>query len=206
MTNDTEQLVEKACAGSSLAMQRLFDQYRPQLKRMVAIRMDPRLASRLDASDVVQDALILASERLDEFRRDRPMEFYPWLRQLAFERLIQLYRHHVERQKRSISREERETMQLSNHSAVQLIERIVANDTSPSGHAIRAEELRHARQALNRLSPEHREVLVLRHLEQLSLEETAIVIGVAVGTIKSRHFRALAQLRRELVDDSNHND
>ncbi|MEM7315673.1 MAG: sigma-70 family RNA polymerase sigma factor, partial [Planctomycetota bacterium] len=166
------------------------------------VRMDPRLASRLDASDVVQDALLLASKRLDEYRRDRPMEFYPWLRRLAFERLIQMYRHHVERQKRSVNREEHETMQLSNHSAVQLVERVVTNDTSPSGQAIHAENLDHARHALEQLSPEHREVLVLRHLEQLSLEETAAVVGVAVGTIKSRHFRALAELHRQLIDES----
>ena len=59
------------------------DRYRDRLRRLVAVRLDPRLAARADASDVVQEALADAARKLDGYLRDRPIPFYPWLRQLA---------------------------------------------------------------------------------------------------------------------------
>ncbi len=183
-----------------MAERQLFERHRPQLKRMIAVRMDSRLAVRLDPSDVVQDALTLASQRLAVYLQEQAIPFYPWLRRLAWERLIQLQRHHVQRSKRSVLREQQASM-LSDRSAAQLVEHLVASETSPSGRLLRRERLDEVRQALESLSAEHREVLVLRHLEELSVDQTAAVLGVSAGAVKSRHFRAIAKLHEILPPD-----
>ncbi len=198
---DTDQLIERAGRGDASATQQLFARHRRQLKRMVSARIDPRLAARVDPSDVVQDALIEAARRLDEYLEKRDIAFYPWLRQLAWDRLIQLHRHHT-RQKRSIHREEKDEMRVSDHSVAQLVQQLVNNDTSPSRRAARRETFERARDALDQLPSAYREVLMLRHLEQLSIAETAAVLGVSEGTVKSRHFRAVSQLHQQLGDNS----
>src|ERR1700757_2715447 len=84
----------------------LLDRHRDRLRRMVAVRLDPRLAAGVDPSDVVQEALAKADAKLDRYLRERPLPFYPWLRQLAQERLIDLHRRHVQARRRSVTREE----------------------------------------------------------------------------------------------------
>ena len=103
---DTEELVERAGLGDEGARQELFVRHRDRLRRMVAVRMDRRLAPRVDPSDVVQEALAEAHEAMSDYLRDRPLPFYPWLRQFAWERLLKLHRHHVDARRRSVDREE----------------------------------------------------------------------------------------------------
>src|SRR4051794_8445239 len=95
VTPDTDQLLRQAAAGDESARGRLLDRHRDRLKRMVAVRSDPRLAARVDPSDVVQEALTEAAGKLDRYLSARPLPFYPWLRQLALERLAALRRRHV---------------------------------------------------------------------------------------------------------------
>jgi RNA polymerase sigma-70 factor (ECF subfamily) len=192
---ETEQLLHQAAAGSADACGELLECYRQRLEHMVALRMDRRLAARLDAADVVQDTLAEAVERLPEYLRERPLPFYPWLRQLAWDRLAELHRWHVGARKRTVSREECWQPKLPDESAAQLAERLVGRTTSPSARLVRAEECERVRVALTQLSGPDREVLVLRHLEQLSLAEVAAVLGVAENTAGRRHLRALERLR-----------
>src|SRR5438093_9616573 len=102
---DTEQLLERAAGGDAVARDQLLQRHRDRLKRMVAVRADPRLAARVDPSDVVQETLAEAAARLDAYLRTRPLPFYPWLRQIAQQRLIDLHRRHVQAGRRSVMRE-----------------------------------------------------------------------------------------------------
>src|SRR6516164_5374655 len=103
---DTDALLAQASQGDADAGQRLLARHRDRLKRMVAVRLDRRLLARLDPSDVVQEALAEAARRLPDYLRERPLPFYPWLRQLAADRLVTLHRRHVRAQRRSVRREE----------------------------------------------------------------------------------------------------
>src|SRR5581483_944606 len=165
---------------------------------MIVVRLDRRLAGRLDPSDMVQEVLIEAHHKLDEYLRSRPLPFYPWLRRLAWERLIKLHQHHL-RGKRNIAREEPPA--LSDESVQELANRLLAHGPSPSELAIRSELRRRVGSALDRLGERDRELLVLRYLEQLSTREIAAVMGATEGAIKTRHVRALERLRRLLGEE-----
>jgi RNA polymerase sigma-70 factor (ECF subfamily) len=164
--------------------------------------MDRRLAARVDPSDVVQEALLDAARGLDDYLRQRPVPFYPWLRQLAWERLIELHRRHLHSQKRSVRREQPLAAHLSDESALQLAEHVLARQSSPSQRAIRSELRTRIRAALDQLGERDREVLMLRHLEQLPTRETAAVLGITEGAVKTRHLRALERLRVLLESES----
>ena len=194
---DTEELLRRACQGDSVAKSRLFNRHRARLKQMIHLRMDQRLAGRLDPSDVVQDALVEASQKLDTYNQQRPVPFYPWLRQIAWERLVELHRWHF-RQKRNITREVSVEMQLSDESFCQLAGRLVSQGPSPSSAALQKEMASRVRQALDRQDAIDREILTLRHLEQLNTKDAAAVLGITVAAAKSRHLRAMQRLLRDL--------
>jgi RNA polymerase sigma-70 factor (ECF subfamily) len=194
---DTEQLLDAASRGDAQARGRLLGRHRKRLNRMVSVRLDRRLAARVDPSDVVQETLFEADRRLDAYLRDRPLPFYPWLRQLAWDRLGMAYREHVRAGRRSVTREE--PAGLPAESALELAERLLHSGGGPSA-SVRREELRaRVRAALGRLPDRDREVLVLRHLEQLSTAEAAAVLGVSEGAVKMRVLRA-AQRLHDLLD------
>src|SRR3954468_14879787 len=113
---DTDDLLDSAARGDQAAREELLARFRTRLRQMIAVRLDRRLAPRLDPSDVVQEALAEAARRLPDYLRERPLPFYPWLRQLALERLIDLHRHHVRASKRSVQREERSLPPLPDES------------------------------------------------------------------------------------------
>jgi RNA polymerase sigma-70 factor (ECF subfamily) len=190
----TQGLIERAERGDDAARHELLELYRDYLRRMVAARLDRRLAPRVDPSDVVQEALADAARRMDEFLRDRPLSFFGWLRQLAGERLIDTHRRHVLSQRRSIARESRD-LGLPDDSALALTRKLIANDTSPSNRLLRQEQHDQLMAALAALSPRDREVLVMRHLEQLSTAEIADALGITEGAVESRLLRALIRLR-----------
>jgi RNA polymerase sigma-70 factor (ECF subfamily) len=199
---DTEQLIERAAHGDGAARQQLLIRHRPRLRRMVAIRLDHRLAARLDPSDLVQETLAEAARTMSDYLRQRPLAFYPWLRQIAVQRLADVHRHHLGAQKRAVTREEPWDWPLPDASAAALAKRLVASGTSPSGHLLRAEQAERVRAALAELASLAREVLVLRHLEGLSIAEVAAALGIGVEAAKKRHVRALEQLRDRLGDET----
>ena len=197
--SDTEALLLRAGKGDEGAMRCLMDRHRARLKRMVAVRMDPRMRTRVDASDVVQEALMEAARRLPSYTRSQPLPFYPWLRGIAWQHLVDLHRQHVGARKRTLRREVSADMQLPDESAIDLVQRLASSGTSPSQRAIREEVRERVRSALNRLSPEDREILVLRHLEQLKTAEIAVILGIDEGAVKMRRLRAARRLR-DLLD------
>lgn len=199
-TPDTEELIERASQGDEEAAHQLLDRHRGRLRRMVKTRLDRRLAARVDPSDVVQEALTDAYRNLDAYLRDRPLPFYPWLRQFAWQRLVKLHRRHIGSQKRSIEREEQWAMSLPDESALELADHLLDRESSPIRDLIREELRDRLKQVLAQMSPKDREILVMRNLEQLSITEIAATLGIREGTAKVRHLRALKRLR-ELLDE-----
>src|SRR5262245_41862806 len=194
---DTEELLDAAATGDGSARGRLLDRHRQRLRRMVAVRLDRRLNARLDPSDLVQDTLAEANRRLDDYLRDRPLPFYPWLRQIAWNRLIDARRYHL-RSGRAVGREQ--PAGLPAESALELAERLMAGD-APSAGLRRKEQQALVRSALDRLPERDREVLALRYLEQLSTAEAAAVLGASEGAVRVRVLRALRRLR-DLLEEN----
>jgi RNA polymerase sigma-70 factor, ECF subfamily len=196
---DTDHLLDLAASGDRSSREQLLARHRQRLKRMVAIRLDRRIAARVDPSDIVQEALADAARRLDDYLRERPMPYYPWLRRLAFDRLDKAHRRHTAG-RRSVEREE--PPDLPNESALKLAERLLAPNTDPARAALRKENRQRVRELLDRLSAGDREVLVLRFLERLSTSEAAEVLGIKPGAVRLRLMRALERLRSNLGDIS----
>jgi RNA polymerase sigma-70 factor, ECF subfamily len=194
-SDESESLLIRAATGDARAVTRLLENYRVRLRRMVRCRMDARLVQRFDPSDVVQEALLAASIKLPEYLRDRPVPFYPWLRRLAWERLLDLQRQHLGSQRRSVAREEGPRGELSEESVDSLARSLVARSAGPLSILIREERQRRIREALVHLEESQREVLVLRYLEGLRLQEVADVLGTTLAAVKMRHLRAIRQLR-----------
>jgi RNA polymerase sigma-70 factor (ECF subfamily) len=199
---ETVELLRRIGDGDQQALGRLLTRHRVRLRRMVSVRMDARLSGRVDPSDVVQEALMAASRKIEAFLRDRPLPFYPWLRQLAWNRLTALHRRHLHTQKRCLSREDRSLLALSDGSAQQLVDRLVAGNSSPSGQSLRREIRDRVRRALARLAPRDREILVLRHLEELRTAEIAAIFGLTEEATRKRQVRALERLHKQLGDNS----
>jgi RNA polymerase sigma-70 factor (ECF subfamily) len=198
---DTEQLLDLAAAGDPGARSRLLQRHRRRLRGLVSLRLDRRLLARADGSDVVQESLVEADRRLGDYLRDRPLPFYVWLRQLALERLTDLHRLHLRAQKRSVHREEISVAHLPDESLMQLAQRLVARGSSPSARLQREEVGRRVRAVLGELPERDREVLAMRHLEQLSVTEIAAALGINEGAVKVRHVRALERLRQRLGEE-----
>jgi RNA polymerase sigma-70 factor (ECF subfamily) len=168
---------------------------------MVAFRLDQRIAARIDASDVVQETLAEADQKLPAYLQRRPLPFYPWLRQLALERMARLYRQHVQARKRTVLREERALPRMPDASAAHLAAKLWRSGSS-AGSRLRREELQMRLQAAMADLPEaDRELLLLRHVEQMPLREMASVLRLSDSAVKMRHLRALARLRSLLGAD-----
>jgi RNA polymerase sigma-70 factor (ECF subfamily) len=193
--NGDELLLREATAGDLRARQHLLELHRGRLKRMIAVRLDQRLRTRVDPSDVVQEALVLADRRLDEYLRQPPLPFYPWLRQLAWDQLVAANRKHLYASRRSRRREESLAANLSDESVAELARSLIDDSSEPLARIVAAERRERVRRAIDQLPATYREILVLRHLEQLSTAETAAVLQIGQSAVKMRHLRALERLK-----------
>jgi len=197
--SDTELLLQRAEAGDRDARGELLERHSPRLRRLIGIRLDPRLAARIDPSDVLQETLAVADRRLPAFLRDRPLPFYPWMRRIAADRITDAYRRHLGAGRRSVKREE--PPGLPGESVVELANRLAAPTSGPSARLHRQERSGRVRDALKSLPEKEREVLVLRYLEDLSTADAAAVMGVSESAIKMRLVRALQRLRDVLDEE-----
>jgi RNA polymerase sigma-70 factor (ECF subfamily) len=168
------------------------------LRRVIDVRLDPKLRGRIDPSDVVQETLVVASRRIKDFLARRPTSFRIWLRRKALERLIDERRFH-RRQKRDVANE----VLLSDASSLAIAEAILHDNDGR--RAMRQELLEQVRTAMAELSETDREVLLLRHAEELSNAEAAEVLGIEPKAASARYGRAVlrlsGQLRRRGVRD-----
>jgi RNA polymerase sigma-70 factor (ECF subfamily) len=191
----------RAARGDAGAWNELFDRYSARLKRMIALRLDTRLRSRVDPSDVLQEAAIQASLALPAYleRLDRPL--YLWLRWITGMTLQGIHRHHLGVQARAPGREVRLDDAMPAASSIVLAAQLLGRDTGPLQAAIRAERRRRVQAGLDALDPSEREVLVLRHFEELTNPETAHVLNISEAAASKRYLRALNALKDILVHD-----
>jgi RNA polymerase sigma-70 factor, ECF subfamily len=193
---EIDALLREAARGDVTAVRCLIERHRDRLRRMIAARLDRRLAPRLDPSDVVQETLADAARKLPDYLRDRPLPFYPWLYRLAADRLARTHRDHVASTVRGIGREERiDGPSHDEATAPRLAERLAANDTTP-GRRMAGEERRLLlAEAVARMDAADREVLGLRYLDKLAFDEIAAVLEIGLSAVKMRHLRAIERLR-----------
>ncbi len=197
--SETLRLIEDAVGGDREALCLLLEQYRDRLRRMVALRLDPRLQGRVDASDVIQEGYLDAARRLEEFGRDRSVPFYVWLRFLVGQRLSKEHRRHLGVQVRDAGREVAPYHgPIPEASTAMLAAQLLGKLTSPSEAVMRVERKLRFQEALNAMDAIDREVLILRHYEQLSNGETAKVLGLDKSATSKRHARALGRLKEIL--------
>jgi RNA polymerase sigma-70 factor (ECF subfamily) len=199
-SGETDQLLQRVAEAGRPEWGALLERHRQRLRRMVALRLDRRLQGRVDASDVIQEAFLEASVRLPEYLREPPMPFFLWLRFLTGQKLLELQRHHLGTQMRDAGREiSLYRGALPETSSAALAAHLLGHDTRPSEAAIRAETKVRLQEAINSMDPLDREVLALRHFEQLSTAETAQVLNIKEGTAGKRYIRALKRLKEILL-------
>jgi RNA polymerase sigma-70 factor (ECF subfamily) len=184
--------------GDRSTLAALFATQETRLKRWVELRLDPRLRGRLSPSDVIQETFLAADQRLDHFRERPEMPFSVWVLLLAGQRLTDAHRRHLGAEARNAGREVAIGSYSSPTTAANLAERLATDLTSPSQAAVRQEIHEFLVQAIEAMDPIDREVLSLRHFDELSNEEVSKLLGIPKGTASRRYIRALGRLREIL--------
>jgi RNA polymerase sigma-70 factor (ECF subfamily) len=190
-------LLRQVRAGTDGAFDQLIARFEPQLRRFVELRLDPKLRPRLDPADVVQEACLEATRRLDGFLDDPPMPFKLWLRQITLDRLLMMRRRHVGAARRSVDRE----ASMPEGSSCSLARQLLAADPTPSSRVGREELAGRVRAAVDRLADADREIILMRTFEGLSFEEIAHLLDVESPAARKRHGRALLRLHKVLTDE-----
>ncbi len=194
-SDDFQRKMDAVLAGDGEALASLFSTYRDRLRRMVELRMDARLKGRVSASDILQEAYIGALQRLPHYQASADVPLFVWLRAVTMQRLIDVHRRHLGGQVRNANRE----IRLGDVEAIEAgsgqIAELFANTTSPSLAARRGEIMTVVREALEQLDAIDREVLVLRHFEQMSNHEAAAALAIKPSAASKRYVRAVERLR-----------
>ena len=192
---ETLRLLERAEQGDAGAVESLLKRHRPDVLNFVGLHLDPRLRPRVDPSDVVQEAQLEMARRMNDFLRRRPMPFRLWARKTAYERMLNLRRDHL-RARRSVNRED----DLPDRSSMLLAAPFIAASPSPSQEAAARETAERVRTAVAGLAEADREILLMRHAEDLPYEEIACLLGVEPAAARKRYGRALIRLQKVLTD------
>ncbi|MEM1070553.1 MAG: sigma-70 family RNA polymerase sigma factor [Planctomycetota bacterium] len=196
-----EQIVAKAAAGDAPALARVFDLHRERLHRMIRMRLDPRLRSRLDPSDVLQEAFVDARRRFLEYAENPEFSVYFWLRNIVSNRLSKLHRHHLDAQKRDAKREISLDVAMPEASSVFLAAQLAASSASIDRQLVQAEVQARLEIALDEMDPKDREVIALRHFEEMATEEVGEILGLTRSGVLKRYTRALRKLRDAIGRD-----
>jgi RNA polymerase sigma-70 factor, ECF subfamily len=198
----TNDLLEHARSGDPKAVEDLFARYREPLRKVVDLRLDPVLARRVDASDIVQDVLIEANQRLNDYLRSPNMPFHLWLRHLAQDRIIDTHRRHRLAQRRSVDREQPiQAPAWAEESSMMLVSQLVDGERTPASEAIQQELQRRMNDALQLLGEDDRDIILMRHHEQLSNQEVAASLGLTEAAASMRYLRAIRKLRAVLIPE-----
>jgi RNA polymerase sigma-70 factor (ECF subfamily) len=195
-SNDDFRLVQRAAAGDAAAAGEAMVRHRARLRRMVEARLDRRVRGRVDPSDVLQDGFADAFAKLPGYLANPKLPLFLWLRLIVGERLAKVHRDHLGAQARDAAREVslyRGPMPAASSAA--LAAHLLGRETSPTQAAVRAERLLRLQEALNALEPLDREVLSLRHFEELTHAEAARVLDIGEAAAAKRYLRALKRLK-----------
>lgn len=188
-----------ATGGDPEAVASVLEQFRARISRMLAVRMDPRLQGRLDASDVIQDTFIEVHGRIDEYRARADMPFFLWVRFLAGQKLTQMHRKHLGTHQRDARRELPDALRsMPGATTATLAGALMSSGVTPSEAAMRFEEEERLVHVLDELRELDREVLALRHFEGLSNHEVARLLDIEPSAASRRYVRALARLQEKL--------
>jgi RNA polymerase sigma-70 factor (ECF subfamily) len=197
--DSSDELLRRASAGDQSALAELFDRYRGRLRRMVRLRMDRRLRGRVDPSDVLQEAQVEILRRAAAYAADPRLSPFLWIRFITGQRLIAMHRHHLGARLRSAGQEiALHHGPMPQATSASLAEMLLGRLTSPTQAAHRAEVRLVLQEALNGMDPLDREVLTLRHFEELSNAEVAQLLGLSKTAASNRYIRALERLREGL--------
>ncbi len=181
--------------GDRAALAALFQEETEPLSRWIERRLDRRLRGRVSPADVLQEVYLAAEQRLEHYGKIKDLPFAVWVRLLAGQRLVETHRRHLGAMSRDRSREV--SLDAGSGSAV-LAARLAGDFTTPSRAAIRHETAQRLTHALDRLDPVDREVLRLRHFEELSNNDVAHRLGLTKSAATKRYIRALSRLRTVL--------
>jgi RNA polymerase sigma-70 factor (ECF subfamily) len=196
-SDETRALLDGISRGEARALENLLARYRPELRDFIERHFDPRLRARIDPSDVVQDTQLEMVRRMDDFLAQQPMPFRLWLRKKAMDRLLNLRRDHVVRARRSVVREQG----LPDRSSLLLARPLLARGTSPSQHLQARELAERVSRAVARLADAEREILLLRHAEDLPFAEIGCLLDIEPAAARKRFGRALIRLQKVLRDE-----
>ncbi|MHB8899455.1 MAG: sigma-70 family RNA polymerase sigma factor [Thermoguttaceae bacterium] len=193
--------IDQLRSGGERAVAELFAGYRGKLLRMVALRLDARLLSKVDCEDILQEAYVTAAQRVGQYLERPSVPVFVWLRQVTLQVLIDSHRRYLATGKRDVRQEvNRQQAESAVGGSLGLSAQLADSLTSPSQCAVRREMLAAMRLALDGLGSADREVLVLRHLEELSNNEVAAILGIDKYAASKRYLRALARLRSAMPD------
>ncbi len=198
-TGENDELFRLAVAGDGRSWEALVERSHHRLRRMVAFRLDQRLRGRVDPSDVLQDAYLTAWRDLGAYLLRPEIPFFLWLRGIAGNTLRELHRHHLGTQMRDPRREVSiHGGALAETTTTAIAAELLGDLTRASEEAVRLERKLRLQQALDAMDPLDREVLALRHFEQLSPAETARALGIKEKAAAMRYVRALRRLKEIL--------
>lgn len=199
--DELQGLLDRLREGDEKALAPLFSENRERLLRMIRFRLDARLKGRVSESDVLQEAYIDALKRLPHFRADPEVPFFIWLRSVTLQRLIQVHRDHLGAQIRNAGREVPLAQGPGIDASTEKMAELMGDITSPSQAVQKGEVIARVRDALDSLEPTDREVLALRHFEELNNREVAALLGIQPAAASKRYVRALERLKGALDQD-----
>lgn len=193
--DDHDTLIDRAIHGDEQALAGLFTHYRDRLRRIVAFRLSPALQARVDADDVLQEAYLNAVQRMQHIFQDSPRSIFIWLRMIVSQTLADIHRRHLGAQMRDAGREVALSRRGSDSTSFSLSFHLVGHLTTPSQAALREELLERIDAGLATMSEMDREVLAMRHFEELTNIEIAETLGITEQAAAMRYIRALGRLR-----------
>ncbi len=195
------QFIAQLQAGDTAALAELFSVYQPRLERIIRFRMDHRLAGRISETDVIQEAYLNASKRIEHFLKQADFPFFVWLRLIVNQTLVDLQRQHLQAEMRDVRKEiSLQQSNASHQTSLALAAQLVGKMTSASGVLSRSERMATLQQALNQMKEIDREVIALRHFEELSNAEAANVLGIDEQASSKRYVRAMKRMKDVLND------
>ncbi len=193
---DNDELLKRALAGDEEAFAELFERNRKRLERAITCRMDSRLSPRVDSSDVLQETYLEAARKLPDYARQRPMPLFQWLRWIARDKIVMMYRRHVAAGSRAVGRE---LPILPVDSSAKLVIELVSDATSASRKLAKAELAALLRKGLKRLDASDRELILMHHFEGFTNRDAARCLHIGEAAAAKRYGRARARLRRFLL-------
>ena len=189
-STETQDLLRQAGQGEAAAIDLLLARHREPVRRLIDMRLDPAIAARVDASDIVQDVLFEASRRMQEYLREPAMPFHLWLRHIAKDHVIDAHRRHRQAQRRSVDREKPVAAPLADQSSLDLAAQFIDRELTPASAAIRQEMENRFQKVVATMDEDDREIILMRHFEQLANQDVAAALGLSEAAASMRYLRA----------------